>query len=143
MKVKIKTFDNEPLFYETSWACGFDFKCAVEITLNPQEFKLVETWTVVEVPKWFVLLTLPRSSTFKKYWLIQVNSGWVIDCDYCWDNDTIKFPFLNMWKEPITLKVGERIGQWMFVKIETPEFENVSEMWNKNRWWFGTTWTWV
>lgn len=143
MKVKIKTFDKESLFYETAWACWFDFKCSQEITINPQEFKLVETWTVVEVPAWYMLLTLPRSSTFKKYWLMQVNSWWVIDCDYCWDNDSIKFPFINMFSSPVTLQVGERIWQWIFVKIETPEFELVEKMWNKNRWWFGTTWTWI
>ncbi len=143
MKVKIKTFDNKPLFYETSWACWFDFKCSQEITISPKEFKLVETWTVVEVPLWYMLLTLPRSSTFKKYWLMQVNSWWVIDCDYCWDNDTIKFPFINMSDKPVTLQVGERIWQWVFVKIETPEFELVEKMWNKDRWWFWTTWIWI
>lgn len=140
MQVRIKTPNNEPLNYETQGACAFDFKCSEEITINPGEYKLVETWTVVETPEWYVLLTAPRSSTFKKFWLIQVNSCGIIDNDYCGDSDTIKFPFLNMRKEPVTLQVGERIGQWMFVKIEKAELINVETMWdNKNRGWFGTT----
>ena len=139
MKVRIKTFHWEALNYETPGACAFDFKCSEEITINPWEYALVETWTVVETPEGYVLLTAPRSSTFKKFGLIQVNSCWIIDQDYCWDNDTIKFPFLNMRKESVTLNVWERIGQWMFVKIEKPEIEVVESMWNTDRWSFGTT----
>ena len=140
MKVKIKTYDWKALSYETSWACAFDFKASQEITIQPWEFALIETWTVVEVPEWFVLQTQPRSSTFKKFWLIQVNSVWIIDQDYCWDNDTIKFPMMNMRKEPVTIEVWTRIWQWMFVKIEKVEFEVVDKMNWKDRGWFWTTW---
>lgn len=140
MKVRIKTSDKVALNYETSWACAFDFKVASEITINPWEFKLVETGTVVEVPEWYVLLVAPRSSTFKKYGLMQVNSCWIIDNDYCGDTDTIKFPFINMKSEPVTLEVWERIWQWMFVSIKKANFELVETMWNKDRGGFGTTW---
>ncbi len=139
MKVRIKTSDNQEVNYESKWACAFDFKCSQEITINPGEFALVETWTVVETPEGYVLLTAPRSSTFKKWGLMQVNSCWIIDNDYCWDNDTIKFPFINMRKEPVTLQIGDRIGQWMFVKIEKASFELVESMNNEDRWGFWST----
>ncbi len=140
MKVRIKTHDWEPVFYETSWACAFDFKCVETISFEPWEFKLVETWLVVEVPVWYLLQTQPRSSTFKKHWLMQVNSVGIIDQDYCWDNDTIKFPYINMSKETQTIEAGTRIWQWVFVKIERADFELVETMNNNDRWWFGTTW---
>ena len=140
MKVRIKTNDWEALFYESTGACGFDFKCVEDLVFAPGEFKLVETWTVVEVPEWYVLLTAPRSSTFKKHWLIQVNSTWIIDQDYCGENDTIKFPYLNMsWIEQ-KIEAWTRIWQWMFVAIAKPEFEVVQEMWNTDRWGFWSTW---
>lgn len=139
MKVRIKTFDGEPLFYETKGACAFDFKSQFDITFQPGEFKLVETGTVVEVPEGFVLQTQPRSSTFKKHGLMQVNSVWIIDRDYCGDNDTIKFPYINMRKEAVTIEAGTRIGQWMFVQIEQWNFEVVDSMNNEDRWGFGTT----
>lgn len=140
MKVRIKTPDWQPLFYETSWACWFDFKCVGEHIFEPGEFKLVETWTVIEVPEGYVLQIVPRSSTYKKHWLIQVNSVWIIDADYSWDNDTIKFPYMNMsWQRQI-IEDGTRIWQWLFVKIEKADFELVEIMWNTNRWWFWTTW---
>lgn len=139
MKVRIKTSDGQPLFYETTGACGFDFKCVWEYIFEPGEFKLVETGTVVEVPEWYVLQVCPRSSTYKKHGLIQVNSVGIIDSDYAWENDTIKFPYMNLsWQRQI-IEDGTRIGQWVFVKIEKADFEVVDSMWNKDRGWFGTT----
>lgn len=141
MKVRIKSLDWKAVFYETPWACAFDFRCLEEVVFEPGEFKIVETWLVVEIPEWYMLQTQPRSSTFKKHWLIQVNSVWIIDNDYCWDNDTIKFPYLNMSGQRQVLEAWTRIWQWVFVKIEKVEFELVETMWNaKNRWWFWTTW---
>jgi len=139
MKVRIKTSDWKPLNYETPWACAFDFKCIEDLVFQPWEFKIVETGTVVDVPDGYVLQISPRSSTYKKHWLIQVNSIWIIDWDYCWDNDTVKFAYLNITKEEVKIEAGTRIGQWMFLKIERPEFELVEKMWTKDRWWFWST----
>lgn len=140
MKVRIKTYDWKPLFYETSWACAFDFKSKDEVVFEPGEFKLVDTWVVVETPKGCVLQIQPRSSTFKKHWLIQVNSVWIIDQDYCGDSDTIKFAYINMTKEKVVIEAETRIGQGMFVKIDIADFEVVESMNNSDRWGFGTTW---
>lgn len=139
MKVRVKNYHNFPIEYKTSWACAFDFYLSEEVTLAPGEWKLLETGTIIETPQGYALLTAPRSSTFKNYWLMQVNSVGIIDNDYSWDSDTIKFPYVNMRSEPITLPKWERIGQWMFVKIEKWEFESVESMNNANRWGFGTT----
>ncbi|MBW7954951.1 2Fe-2S iron-sulfur cluster binding domain-containing protein [Candidatus Gracilibacteria bacterium] len=141
MKVRIKTPDNEPLFYETPGACGFDFKCVGEHIFEPGEFKLVETGTVVEVPVGHVLQIVPRSSTYKKHGLIQVNSVGIIDRDYAGDNDTIKFPYMNMSGQRQIIEDGTRIGQGLLVKIEKADFEVVESMGNKDRGGFGTTGT--
>lgn len=140
MKVRIKTSDGLPLNYETIWACWFDFKCTENLVFAPWEFKLVETWTVVEVPEWYVLQICPRSSTYKKHWLIQVNSVWIIDSDYCWENDTIKFAYMNIsWREQ-KIEAWTRIGQWVLMPILKADFEVVSFMWKSDRGWFWTTW---
>jgi len=138
MEVKIKS--KNKINYESSWACAFDFITIEDIIFEPNDFKLIETWIVIEVPEWYVLQIQPRSSTFKKYKLIQTNSVWIIDQDYCWDNDTIKFPFLYLWTETLTISKGTRIGQGMFIKIEKAEFKYCDTMNWKNRWWFWTTW---
>ncbi len=70
---------------------------------------------------------------------MQVNSVGIIDQDYAGDTDTIKFPYVNMRSEAVTIEKGERIGQGMFVKIEKPEFSFVETMGNQDRGGFGTT----
>lgn len=141
MKVRIKTAHGETLAYETPGACAFDFQSTDEVTIEPGEFALIETWTVIETPKWYLLQIQPRSSTFKKFGLIQVNSVGIIDNDYCGDNDTVKFPYMNMRKETVTIPAGTRIWQWVFVKIERAEFELVETMGDhSSRWGFWTTW---
>lgn len=140
MKVRIKTQDGEPLFYETSGACAFDFKSTEDVTIAPGEFALVETGTVVETPEGYVLQIQPRSSTFKKFGIMQVNSVGIIDNDYSGDLDTIKFAYINMKKESVTIPAGTRIGQGMFVKIERADFELVESMGEReSRGGFGTT----
>ncbi len=140
MKVRIKTSNAEPLFYESAWAVWFDFKCTQDYTIEPGEFCLVETGSVVEIPSGYMLQIQPRSSTFKKHGLMQVNSVGIIDQDYCWDDDTIKFAYINMSKETQTIEKGTRIGQWVFVKVAIAEFEVVEHMWdNESRGGFGTT----
>ncbi len=141
MQVRIKNLSGKELEYKTSGACAFDFEAFEEVTFGPGEWKLVETGTVVETPEGYVLLTAPRSGTFKNFGLMQVNSVGIIDQDYRWDTDTIKFPYMNMRKESVTIHKWERIGQGMFVKIEKPEFLFVDNMENEDRGGFGTTGT--
>ncbi len=75
----------------------------------------------------------------KNYGIMQVNSVGIIDQDYSGDSDTIKFPYINMRKEPVTIEKGEPIGQGTFVKIERADFELVESIGNKDRGGFGTT----
>ncbi|MCP4523150.1 MAG: dUTP diphosphatase [Candidatus Gracilibacteria bacterium] len=139
MKVRIKTSDNKALFYESEGAVGFDFKCTQDYTFQPGEFQLVETGTVVEIPKGYMMQIQPRSSTFKKHGLMQVNSVGIIDQDYCGDEDTTKFAYINMSKEVQVIEKGTRIGQGVFVKIAIADFEVVDSMNNESRGGFGTT----
>ena len=70
---------------------------------------------------------------------MQVNSVGIIDQDYCGENDTIKFAYINMRDEAVTVPAGTRIGQGVFVKIERAEFAVVEKMEGANRGGFGTT----
>ncbi len=139
MKVRIKNSSGKVLEYKTPGACAFDFEAVETVVFAPGEWKLVDTGTVIATPEGYLLQTQPRSGTFKNYGLMQTNSVGIIDQDYCGDSDTIKFPFINMRKESVTIQQGDRIGQGVFVKIEKPEFELVESMGAANRGGFGTT----
>ena len=138
MQVDIKS--SQELNYETPWACAFDFKSDWDYVIKSWEMVMVETGTSIKVPEWYMLQTAARSSTFKKLGLILVNAIWIIDNDYCWNDDTIKFQYLNLTWNDVEIKKWDRIGQWVFVKIEKASFNYVTEMNAENRWWFWTTW---
>jgi len=123
----------------TPGACAFDFQSIETVTIEPGQFKLIETGVVVETPVGHVLQISPRSGTFKNFGIMLVNSVGVIDQDYCGENDTVKFAYINMRQEPVTIEAGTRIGQGMFLKIEKPEFEIVESMANADRGGFGST----
>ncbi len=139
MQVQIQNSSGKVLEYQTPGACAFDFEADEDVVFVPGEWKLVETGTVIATPVGYCLIVAPRSSIFKNYGLMQVNSIGIIDQDYSGESDTIKFPYINMRKEVVTIKKWARIGQGMFVKIEKPEFQLVDTMSSGDRGGFGTT----
>ena len=139
MQVRIKNNSGKVLEYKTPGACAFDFEALEDVVFAPGEWKLVDTGTVIATPEGYCLVIAPRSGTYKNYGLMQVNSIGIIDQDYCWDADTVKFAYINMLKESVHIKKWERIGQGMFVKIEKPKFQLVEKMYATDRGGFGTT----
>jgi dUTP pyrophosphatase len=137
--VRIKNASSKILEYKTSGAVGFDFEAANTVTIEPGKMGLIDTWVVVEIPLGYMMMLAPRSSTFKNYGLMMVNSVGIIDQDYCGETDTNKFAYINMTDAPVTVPAGERIGQGILVAIARAEFELVESMGNADRGGFGTT----
>lgn len=83
---------------------------------------------------------VPRSSTFKKWGVLQVNSMGVIDNSYCGENDIWKFPALAI--RNTTINEGDRICQFRIVKkMDDVEFIEVEHMDSVDRGGFGSTGT--
>jgi dUTP pyrophosphatase len=59
---------------------------------------------------------------------MQVNGVGIIDNDYCGEDDTLKFGYINMTKETQFVEKGTRIGQGVFVKVGIAEFDVVEKM---------------
>lgn len=115
------------------------------------DFQLLPLGIAMKLPKGFEAMLLPRSSTFKKYGIIQTNSQGVIDETYCGNNDEWKMPVIAY--KDVTIPANERICQfriqlsqkasiwqklkWLFSnKIELIEVDNLSD---ENRDGFGST----
>lgn len=81
---------------------------------------------------------VPRSSTFKKYGLIQTNHMGVIDSSYCGQDDVWWMPCYAL--KPGTINYGDRICQFRLVepmgKVEIKEVESLS---SPSRGGFGST----
>ena len=140
MKIKIKYLtDIEPL-PEIKQGDYQDLRCAEDIDLEKGEFKLIPLGIAMEIPVGCEAIVVPRSSTYKKYKIIQTNSIGIIDHSYCGDGDQWFMPVLAMEKTHISK--NDRICQFRIFKNQDKlEFEVVESLGNEDRGGFGSTGT--
>lgn len=102
----------------TEHSAGYDFYSPVTVTIQPNEMVMV--WTDVKAHMYYdnALFIIPRSSMGKQPIMIANTIG-LIDSDYYGNESTdgnIGFRLLNLGNTPYEIKVGDRIGQGVFVK---------------------------
>ena len=115
-----------------------DLRSAERVDMEKGDFHLISLGVSMKLPKGYEAHVLPRSSTFKKWGILQVNSMGIIDESYCGEDDVWKFPALAM--RPTTIFKGDRICQFRIVKkMEEVTFTEVDHMTDKNRGGFGST----
>lgn len=73
-------------------------------------YTLIDLGVAMQLPEGFEAILAPRSSTFKKYGILQTNGIGIIDESYCGDEDIWKMPVLAT--RNITLPKGTRIAQF-------------------------------
>ena len=139
-RIKIKYFTDkiDKLTYIDGKSDWIDLRASETIELKAGEFKLIPLGIAMELPKGYEAHVVPRSSTFKNYGLLQVNSCGIIDCSYCGDED--------MWYMPvyatrdIVVNVNDRICQFRIMENQPKiEFDEVESLENVNRGGFGST----
>ena len=84
----------EKLQYIDGKSDWIDLRSAEDVSLKAGEFHLIDLGISVQLPEGFEMITAPRSSTFKRWGIIQVNSIGVVDESYCGDNDVLRMPVL-------------------------------------------------
>ena len=95
-----------------------DLRIAEDVTLEAGEFKLIPLGVAMMLPKGYEALVIPRSSTFKKYGIIQANSIGLIDETYCGNNDEWHFPAYAT--RNISILKNTRICQFRIIKHQPP-----------------------
>lgn len=111
----------------THASAGYDLSSMEQVTIDPMEIKLVQTGLKVSMPKDEVLLVFPRSSLALKKNITMSNNVGVIDADYYNNKDNeghIMIPLINYGKEPVTLEIGDRIAQGIFIKYGITQDDN-------------------
>jgi len=98
----------------------------------------IDLGVAMELPEGYEAIIAPRSSTFKKWGIIQVNSIGIIDNSYSGDNDWWKMPVIA--DHNVIIPEGTRIAQFRIQKKQ-PEiiFTTVESLNNKDRGGFGST----
>lgn len=140
-KIKIKyAIDSMQRIEKIEIGDWIDLRCADPngVTLKKGEFAVIPLGIAMELPKGYEAHVVPRSSTFKNFGIIQTNSFGVIDESYCGDNDWWFFPAYAIRDTKINF--NDRICQFRIVKkMPKVEFEEVTELGNKDRNGYGST----
>ncbi|CCZ65794.1 deoxyUTP pyrophosphatase [Roseburia sp. CAG:50] len=138
--IRIKYFTDriDKLEYIDGKSDWIDLRASETVELKAGEFKLIPLGVAMELPKGYEAHVVPRSSTFKNYGLLQVNSCGIIDGSYCGDED--------MWRMPVyatrdtVVNFNDRICQFRIMQNQ-PQivFQEVNALGNSNRGGFGST----
>ena len=113
--------------------------CAAEtVTMHAGEFRIISLGVSMQLPEGYEAHIVPRSSTFRKWGILQANSMGVIDESYCGDDDVWGFPALAM--RDTTIARGDRICQFRIMEHQPAiEFEECETLGNPSRGGFGST----
>lgn len=117
-----------------------DLKAAETVTMKAGEFRKISLGVSMKLPEGYEAHIVPRSSTFRKWGIIQVNCVGIIDNSYCGDDDIWGYQVLAM--RDTTIERGDRICQFRLMKkMEKPELITVEQLTGPNRGGFGSTGT--
>jgi len=102
------------------------------------EFCLIPLGVSMQLPRGYEAHIVPRSSTFKHFGILLVNSTGIIDESYCGNDDQWHFPALTV--RDTTIHVNDRICQFRIVEHQPAlEFETVDHLEGRNRGGLGST----
>lgn len=117
-----------------------DLRAAETVTLEAGDFKIISLGVSMKLPDGYEAYVVPRSSTYKKWGIIQTNSMGIIDNSYSGDNDFWGMPVVAL--QNTTINEGDRICQFRIMKkMDEVEFEEVEKLDGSDRGGFGSTGT--
>ena len=139
-KIKIKYFTDkiEKLTYIGGKSDWIDLRAAQRVELKKGEFQLIPLGVAMALPEGYEAHVVPRSSTFKNFGIIQVNSMGIIDNTYCVPNDQWFFPAYAL--RDTVIEVNDRICQFRIMENQpTIVFEEASLEEHADRGGYGST----
>ncbi len=141
IQIKIKYHDAEAeRIQQIPNGDWIDLRAAERVEMKAGDFRLISLGVSMKLPDGYEAHVVPRSSTFKKWGILQVNSMGVIDNSYCGENDIWRFPALAV--RDTVIEKGDRICQFRIMKkMEPVGFVKIEHMEDADRGGFGSTGT--
>lgn len=102
---------------------GIDLYATEYCRLKKGDFALIDLGITVKLPQGCHAFLMPRSSTYKKWGIIQANSIGLVDNSYCGKDDVWKMPVIAMRDTEIL--PGDKIAQMVVFRDENPYFKIV------------------
>ncbi|MBQ8428065.1 MAG: dUTP diphosphatase [Clostridia bacterium] len=129
--ISVKKLDERAVLptYGSSYAAGADLYAVLDsdVTIAPNETKLIKTGLAMEIPEGYAGLIYARSGLASKRGLAPANKVGVVDADY---RGEVMVALHNHSCQPQTVSHGERIAQLVvapFLKAEYVQAEELSE----------------
>lgn len=117
-----------------------DLRASKDYVLHAGDFALIDLGISMKLPNGYEAHLAPRSSTFKKWGILQTNSVGVIDNSYSGNNDVWCMPVFAT-RDTIIHK-NDRIAQFRIMpKMPLVEIVKVDDLGSPNRGGFGSTGT--
>lgn len=138
MKILIKYFADIEKIGKLSIGDWIDLRAAEDVDMAAGEFKLIPLGVGMKLPEGYEAHVAPRSSAFKNFGIIQVNSVGVIDNSYCGEQDEWKLPAYAL--RAAHIKKNDRICQFRIMQKQPElELEEVAHLDDTSRGGFGST----
>lgn len=138
--IEIKYFtDIDKLEYvdgdKSNW---IDLRAAETVEMKEGDFKLIPLGVAMKLPKGYEAHIAPRSSTYKSYGILEVNSVGVVDSSFNGSNDQWKMPAYAT--RDIIIHKNDRICQFRIIENQPKiKFVEVTELEGTDRGGFGST----
>ena len=128
----------EKLTYIDGKSDWIDLRAAERYELKKGDFALINLGISMRLPEGYEAHIAPRSSTFKKWGLIQTNGVGVVDFSYNTSEDVYMMPVLAT--RDTVVEVNDRVCQFRIMKNQPKiEFEEVEVLEGVARGGFGST----
>jgi dUTP pyrophosphatase len=115
-----------------------DLRAGETVEMKAGEYAMIPLGIAMELPAGYEALVAPRSSTFRKYGIILVNSIGIIDESYCGDGD--EWNFLAFAVRDTIIPKNERICQFRIIEHQPAVvFDEVETLGNPDRGGIGST----
>lgn len=146
--VKIRTTRKDLIIpQQMEYGDMIDLRAAENVFIPEGEDRLISLGVAMQLPKGYYAEVVPRSSLFKNFGLILVNSVGIIDETYCGNDDIWRFhayclkgrDFQNN-KKGTRVSINDRLCQFRIVKKQPRiSFEVVKKLTGENRGGIGST----
>lgn len=138
MHVYVRYLPGSPHLEAHEYGDWIDLYTYEDVSLGPGDFKLVSLGVAMKLPEGYEANIVPRSSTFKRYGLLQTNHYAVIDNSFCGNGDVWHLPVLAT--RAVSIPKGTRLCQFR-INRKQPNimFHDVSDLGGEDRGGFGST----
>ena len=111
--------------YATEGDAGMDIRAAEDVTIYPNETKIIPTGLKMAIPEGYEIQVRSRSGIALKQGLMVTNGIGTIDESYKGDIGVI---LTNTSKEAAIINQGDRIAQLVLMKVEKIDWNLVSDL---------------